>query len=86
MQPLDVQSTSGNYETYTSRCAPACRSTRALTLTTPTFIATGPGATRKTKASMKQIRAVLHDNAELGNVLVLGAGAGRLAYDIHTQL
>lgn len=34
-------------------------------------------------ASLKQIRAVLHDNVELGNVLVLGAGAGRLAYDIH---
>jgi hypothetical protein len=32
------------------------------------------------------VRAVLHDHAELGNVLVLGAGAGRLAYDIHTNM
>jgi SAM-dependent methyltransferase len=28
---------------------------------------------------------VLHENAELGKVLVLGAGAGRLAYDLHMQ-
>ncbi len=38
------------------------------------------------KASIKQVRAVLHENAELGNVLVLGAGAGRLAYDLHMQM
>ena len=38
------------------------------------------------EASLKQIRSVLHDNAELGDVLVLGAGAGRLAYDIYRQL
>lgn len=29
---------------------------------------------------------MLHDHVELGNVLVLGSGAGRLAYDIHTEL
>ncbi len=29
---------------------------------------------------------MLHDHAALGDVLVLGAGAGRLAYDIHKQL
>jgi hypothetical protein len=37
-------------------------------------------------ASLRQIQTVLGDNPELGNVLVLGAGAGRLAYDIHTHL
>ncbi|MEM6511655.1 MAG: methyltransferase domain-containing protein [Pseudomonadota bacterium] len=37
------------------------------------------------KASMDCLRSVLHDNAELGRVLVLGAGAGRLAYDIHRE-
>ncbi len=37
-------------------------------------------------ASINQLRAVLHDNAELGDVLVIGAGAGRLAYDLHMQL
>jgi SAM-dependent methyltransferase len=38
------------------------------------------------KASLKQLQSVLHDHAELGDVLVIGAGAGRLAYDIHKQL
>ncbi|MGI9234707.1 MAG: methyltransferase domain-containing protein, partial [Woeseiaceae bacterium] len=37
-------------------------------------------------ASLKQIQSVLHDHADLGKVLVLGAGAGRLAYDIHRGL
>ncbi len=36
-------------------------------------------------ASIAQIRAVTHDNASLGRVLVLGAGAGRLAYDVHEE-
>ena len=37
-------------------------------------------------ASLQQITHVLGDNKSLGRTLVLGAGAGRLAYDIHTQL
>ncbi|NIL95081.1 MAG: methyltransferase domain-containing protein [Woeseiaceae bacterium] len=38
------------------------------------------------QASMNQLRSVLHDSADLGNVLVLGAGACRLAYDLHMQM
>jgi len=34
---------------------------------------------------VRQIQAVAQDNADLGNTLVLGAGAGRLAYDIHMK-
>ncbi len=37
------------------------------------------------KASIDCLRSVLHDNAALGRVLVLGAGAGRLAYDLHRE-
>ncbi|HNP35669.1 MAG TPA: methyltransferase domain-containing protein [Woeseiaceae bacterium] len=37
-------------------------------------------------ASLEQIRSVLGDDTRLGKTLVLGAGAGRLAYDIHTAL
>lgn len=37
-------------------------------------------------ASLNEIRGVLHDNASLGRVLVLGSGAGRLAYDIASEL
>lgn len=85
MQPLDVQSTSGSYESYL-----AMRTRLPVDQGLNTYYGNvhrdwAWGDVENT-ASMKQIRAVLHDNAELGNVLVLGAGAGRLAYDIHTQL
>ena len=38
------------------------------------------------EASLKQLRSVMNDSASLGQVLVLGSGAGRLAYDIATGL
>ena len=37
-------------------------------------------------ASLEQIRAVTGTDFNFGKTLVLGAGAGRLAYDIHMQL
>lgn len=37
-------------------------------------------------ASLHEIRRVAGDATSLGRTLVLGAGAGRLAYDIHTQM
>jgi SAM-dependent methyltransferase/uncharacterized protein YbaR (Trm112 family) len=37
-------------------------------------------------ASLDQVRKVVNEGAELGDVLVLGAGAGRLAYDIHMYM
>jgi uncharacterized protein YbaR (Trm112 family)/ubiquinone/menaquinone biosynthesis C-methylase UbiE len=84
MQPLDVQSTSGNYETYL-----AMRTRLPVDQGLNTYYANvhrdWAWGDTENEASMKQIRAVLHENAELGNVLVLGAGAGRLAYDVHTQ-
>lgn len=85
MQPLDVQSTSGNYETYL-----AMRTRLPVDQGLNTYYGNvhrdWAWGDDENQASLKQIRAVLHDNAELGNVLVLGAGAGRLAYDIHTEL
>ena len=84
MQPLDVQSSSGNYETYL-----AMRTRLPVDQGLNTYYANvhrdWSWGDEENKASIKQIRAVLHENAELGNVLVLGAGAGRLAYDIHMQ-
>jgi uncharacterized protein YbaR (Trm112 family)/SAM-dependent methyltransferase len=84
MQPLHVQSMSGNYETYL-----AMRTRLPVDQGLNTYYANVHRdwcwGDAENEASMKQIRAVLHENAELGNVLVLGAGAGRLAYDIHMQ-
>ncbi len=85
MHPLDVQSNSGNYETYL-----AMRTRLPVDQGLNTYYANvhrdWSWGDAENQASMQQIRAVLHDNADLGNVLVLGAGAGRLAYDIHMQI
>ena len=84
MQPLDVQSLSGNYQTYL-----ALRTRLPVDQGLNTYYANvhrdWAWGDDENKASIRQIRAVLHENAELGKVLVLGAGAGRLAYDLHMQ-
>ena len=38
------------------------------------------------RASLEQVQKVVNESAELGDVLVIGAGAGRLAYDIHMTM
>jgi len=85
MQPLDVQSYTGSHESYL-----AMRTRLPVDQGLNTYYANvhrdWAWGDEENRASLKQIRAVLHDNASLGNVLVLGAGAGRLAYDIHSEL
>ena len=84
LRPLDVQSLQGNYESYL-----ALRTRLPTDQGLNTYYANihrdWAWGDEENEASLKQIQAVLHDHAELGNVLVLGAGAGRLAYDIHTH-
>jgi len=85
LRPVDVQSLQGNVETYL-----ALRARLPVDQGLNTYYANihrdWAWGEEENEASLKQIRAVLHDHAELGNVLVLGAGAGRLAYDIHTTM
>lgn len=85
LRPVDVQSLQGNYETYL-----AMRTRLPVDQGLNTYYANihrdWAWGDEENKASMKQVQSVLHDHAELGNVLVLGAGAGRLAYDIHTSM
>jgi len=85
LRPVDVQSLQGNYESYL-----ALRTRLPADQGLSTYYANihrdWAWGDEENQASLNQVRAVLHDHAELGNVLVLGAGAGRLAYDIHTSL
>jgi uncharacterized protein YbaR (Trm112 family)/ubiquinone/menaquinone biosynthesis C-methylase UbiE len=85
LQPVDVQSLHGNYESYL-----ALRTRMPADQALNTYYANvhrdWSWGDEENKASMKQLRSVLHESAELGNVLVLGAGAGRLAYDLHMQM
>ena len=83
LRPVDVQSQQGNYESYLALRTrlPADQGLNTYYANIHRDWAWGAD---ENEASLNQVRAVLHDHAELGNVLVLGAGAGRLAYDIHT--
>ena len=85
LQPLDLQPLSGSYESYLALRTrlPADQGLNTYYANVHRDWAWGD---EENEASLKQIRAVVQDSAELGNVLVLGAGAGRLAYDIHRQL
>ena len=85
LKPLDVQAEGGPYESYL-----ALRTRLPVDQGLNTYYANvhrdWAWGDDENEASMKQIRAVTQDNADLGTTLVLGAGAGRLAYDIHMQL
>ena len=85
LRPLEVQALHGNYESYL-----ALRTRLPVDQGLNTYYANihrdWAWGDEENSASLKQIQSVLHDHAELGNTLVLGAGAGRLAYDIHMNL
>ena len=85
LQPLDVQSMTGNYESYLA-LRTRLPSDQGLNTYYANVHRDWAWGDEENEASLNQIRAVAQDNAELGQTLVLGAGAGRLAYDIHMQL
>ncbi|MDX1518185.1 MAG: class I SAM-dependent methyltransferase [Woeseiaceae bacterium] len=85
LQPLDVQSQSGSYESYLA-LRTRLPSDQGLNTYYANVHRDWAWGDEENAASLKQVRSVVQDSAELGNVLVLGAGAGRLAYDIHQQL
>ena len=84
LQPVEMQSLQGNYESYLA-LRTRMPTDQGLNTYYPNIHRDWSWGDEENKASLNQISAVLHDHAELGNVLVLGSGAGRLAYDIHTQ-
>ena len=83
LRPAEMQALNGSVETYL-----ALRSRLPVDQGLNTYYANvhrdWAWGDDENKASLDQIRSVLHDHADLGKVLVLGSGAGRLAYDIHT--
>jgi SAM-dependent methyltransferase/uncharacterized protein YbaR (Trm112 family) len=84
LQPVDVQSLAGNYETYL-----ALRTRLPPDQGLNTYYANVHRdwcwGDEENEASLSQVKAVLKGNTKLGETVVLGAGAGRLAYDLHMQ-
>jgi uncharacterized protein YbaR (Trm112 family) len=82
LEPLDVQSLSGTHETYL-----ALRTRLPTDQGLNTYYANvhrdWAWGEEENRASLLELQSVLHESAELGDVLVLGAGACRLAYDLH---
>ncbi len=85
LRPVDVQSLHGNYESYLAMRT-RLPSDQGLNTYYANVHRDWSWGNEENAASLDQLRSVLHDHARLGKVLVLGAGAGRLAYDIHMQL
>lgn len=85
LSALDVSQQSANYESYL-----ALRTRLPVDQGLNTYYANihrdWAWGDEENTASLKQVRSVVNDSASLGDVLVLGAGAGRLAYDIHMQM
>ncbi len=84
LRPVDVQSLRGDYESYLA-LRTRLPADQGLNTYYNNVHRDWSWGDEENKASLKQLRAVLHENAELGTVLVLGAGACRLAYDLHMQ-
>ncbi|MEL7186035.1 MAG: hypothetical protein AAFN50_06315 [Pseudomonadota bacterium] len=84
LQPVDLQGLQGNVETYLA-LRTRLPVDQGLHTYYPNVHRDWGWGEEENQASLKQVRSVLHDHADLGKVLVLGAGAGRLAYDIHTS-
>lgn len=84
LQPVDLQGLQGNVETYLA-LRTRLPVDQGLHTYYPNIHRDWAWGDEENKASLKQIQSVLHDHADLGKVLVLGSGAGRLAYDVHTS-
>lgn len=84
LQPVDMQGLQGNVETYLA-LRTRMPVDQGIQTYYPNIHRDWAWGEEENKASLKQVQSVLHDHADLGKVLVLGSGAGRLAYDIHTS-
>ncbi|MDH4046924.1 MAG: hypothetical protein OEV63_02165 [Gammaproteobacteria bacterium] len=85
LSPVDVQSIQASYESHLAMRT-RLPSDQGLNTYYANVHRDWAWGDAENEASLEQIRSVLTDNESLGNVLVLGAGACRLAYDLHMQL
>ena len=84
LAPVDIQSASASYDSYLALRTrlPSDQGLHTYYANVHRDWAWGDDENAQSVAQIERVAG----NEPLGNVLVLGAGAGRLAYDIHTQL
>ena len=85
LEPVDIQSMQASHESYL-----ALRTRLPIDQGIQTYYANihrdWSWGDDENEASVNEIKAIIGDKSHLGDTLVLGAGACRLAYDIHMQL
>lgn len=85
LAPIDIQSSQTSYESYL-----ALRTRLPVDQGIASYYANihrdWAWGDSENEASLEQIRAITDGGKSLGRTLVLGAGACRLAYDVHMQL
>jgi len=85
LKPIDVQSLQASRDTYLA-LRTRLPSDQGLNTYYANVHRDWSWGDEENDASLEQVRRVAGDSAELGRVLVLGAGACRLAYDLHMQM
>jgi uncharacterized protein YbaR (Trm112 family) len=82
--PMDVQASQMSYESYLA-LRTRLPSDQGLNTYYPNVHRDWSWGDEENDASFDQIARVLNGNNDIGDVLVLGAGACRLAYDLHMK-
>lgn len=85
LEPVDIRSMQASVETYL-----ALRTRLPIDQGIQTYYANihrdWSWGDHENQASINEIKTIIGDECHLGDTLILGAGACRLAYDIHMQL
>lgn len=84
LEPMDVQASQTSYESYLAMRT-RLPSDQGLNTYFPNLHRDWSWGQEENEASFNQVRHVLNGNVDLGDTLVLGAGACRLAYDLHMK-
>ncbi len=84
LEPIDVQASETRIESYLAMRT-RLPADQGLTTYYPNVHRDWSWGEEENKASFEQIRQVLNGNDDIGDALVLGAGACRLAYDLHMK-